>query len=126
MPLNSSPCRLLLLTLLRSSMGPASAQTTIPALDQDGRKGDMARLAKDQAVAKFNAADGDKDGKLSREEVEKAFPYMAENFTKLDKDGDAGKDDVAAAEKRLDGLTKKHTDLIDDLLKHKESELLEV
>ena len=88
MPLNSSPCRLLLLTLLLSSMGPASAQTTIPALDQDGRKGDMARRAKDQAVAKFNAADGDKDGKLSREEVEKAFPYMAENFTKLDKDGD--------------------------------------
>ena len=29
-------------------------------------------------------------------------------------------------EKRLDGFTKKHTDTIDDLLKHKEAELLEV
>ena len=32
----------------------------------------------------------------------------------------------AGAEKRLDGMTKKHTDTIDDLLKHKEAELLEV
>ena len=30
------------------------------------------------------------------------------------------------AEKRLDGLTKKHVDAVDDLLKHKEAELLEV
>jgi ribosome recycling factor len=44
----------------------------------------------------------------------------------MDKDGDVGKDDVTGAEKRLDGMTKKHTDAIDDLLKHKESELLEV
>jgi ribosome recycling factor len=37
-----------------------------------------------------------------------------------------GQDDVTGAEKRLDAATKKHTDAIDDLLKHKESELLEV
>ena len=45
---------------------------------------------------------------------------------KLEKDGEVGKDDVAGAEKRLDGLTKKHVDAIDDLLSNKESELLEV
>ena len=44
----------------------------------------------------------------------------------LEKDGEVGKDDVSGAEKRLDALTKKHVDLIDDMLKHKEAELLEV
>lgn len=42
------------------------------------------------------------------------------------KDGEVGEDDVAHAEKRLDALTKQHVDLIDDVLKHKETELLEV
>jgi len=45
---------------------------------------------------------------------------------KLEKEGHVGKDDVAGAEKRLDALTKKNTDIIDELLKHKEAELLEV
>jgi ribosome recycling factor len=45
---------------------------------------------------------------------------------KLGSDGEVGQDDVTGAEKRLDGMTKKHTDAIDDLLKHKEAELLEV
>ncbi|MFD1945556.1 ribosome recycling factor [Nocardioides aestuarii] len=49
-----------------------------------------------------------------------------QNLEKLEKDGEVGKDDVTGAEKRLDGITKSHTDAIDDLLKHKESELLEV
>ena len=33
---------------------------------------------------------------------------------KLEKDGEVGKDDVTGAEKRLDGITKKHTDAIDE------------
>ncbi|WP_206055763.1 ribosome recycling factor [Nocardioides sp. GY 10127] len=45
---------------------------------------------------------------------------------KLDKDGEAGADEVAAAEKQLDALTKKHVDHIDEMLKAKEAELLEV
>jgi ribosome recycling factor len=52
--------------------------------------------------------------------------HAKQELEKMDKDGEAGKDDVTGAEKRLDGMTKKHTDAIDDLLKHKESELLEV
>lgn len=37
-----------------------------------------------------------------------------------------GEDDVARGEKDLDTLTKKHVDLIDEALAHKESELLEI
>jgi len=49
-----------------------------------------------------------------------------QGLEKLEKDGDAGKDDVTGAEKRLDGITKTHTDKIDEMLKAKEAELLEV
>ena len=44
----------------------------------------------------------------------------------LKKDGEAGDDDIARAEKELDALTKTHVDAIDDALKRKEAELLEV
>jgi ribosome recycling factor len=49
-----------------------------------------------------------------------------QDLERLEKDGEVGKDDVTGAEKRLDGLTKKHTDEIDEMLKHKEAELIEV
>ena len=45
---------------------------------------------------------------------------------KLEKDHEVGQDDVTGAEKRLDGMTKKHTDEIDEMLKNKEAELIEV
>jgi len=45
---------------------------------------------------------------------------------KLQKDGEAGEDDVRRAEKHLDEVTNKHTATIDEILKHKEAELLEV
>ena len=45
---------------------------------------------------------------------------------KLEKDGEVGKDDVTGGEKKLDAITKKHTDAIDEMLKNKEAELLEV
>ena len=63
------------------------------------------------------------DGRVSVRNVRRT---AKQHLEKLEKDGEAGKDDVAAAEKRLEGMTKKHTDTIDDLLKHKEAELLEV
>ena len=49
-----------------------------------------------------------------------------QGLEKLEKDGEVGQDDVTGAEKRLDGMTKSHTDAIDEMLKHKEAELLEV
>ncbi|WP_394942058.1 ribosome recycling factor [Psychromicrobium sp. YIM B11713] len=49
-----------------------------------------------------------------------------ETLDKIVKDGDAGEDEGSRAEKELDSLTKSHTDNIDELLKRKEAELLEV
>ncbi len=49
-----------------------------------------------------------------------------EALDKLQKDGDAGEDDVRRAEKQLDDLTHKHVEHVDEVLKHKEAELLEV
>lgn len=49
-----------------------------------------------------------------------------QGLEKLEKDGEIGKDDLSGAEKRLDAMTKKHTEVIDDMLKNKEAELLEV
>ena len=52
--------------------------------------------------------------------------HAKDELDKLSKDGEAGEDDVRRAEKSLDDLTHKYILQIDDLLKHKESELLEV
>jgi ribosome recycling factor len=52
--------------------------------------------------------------------------HAKQSLEKLDKDHEAGQDEVAGAEKRLEGMTKSHTEKIDEMLKHKESELLEV
>lgn len=49
-----------------------------------------------------------------------------EVLDKMIKDGEAGEDEVRRAEKELDDLTQKHVAKIDELLKHKEAELLEV
>ena len=49
-----------------------------------------------------------------------------DDLAALKKDGLAGEDDLARAEKELDALTKTHVDAIDDALKRKEAELLEV
>jgi ribosome recycling factor len=40
--------------------------------------------------------------------------------------GEVGDDEVARAEKELDGLTRKHVEQVDEALKRKEAELLEV
>lgn len=49
-----------------------------------------------------------------------------ETLDKLVKDGETGEDEVRRAEKELDDTTHKYVAQIDELLKHKESELLEV
>src|SRR5690606_13185590 len=49
-----------------------------------------------------------------------------QTLDRAEKDGEVGQDDVTGAEKKLDSMTKKHTDEIDDMLKKKEAELLEV
>ena len=44
----------------------------------------------------------------------------------MQKDGEVGEDEVRRAEKHLEDVTHKHVEHIDEILKHKEAELLEV
>ena len=49
-----------------------------------------------------------------------------EQLDRLVKDGDAGEDDGRRAEKELDDVTHRYVTVVDELVKHKEAELLEV
>lgn len=49
-----------------------------------------------------------------------------DSIDKLVKDGEIGEDEGTRAEKDLDALTKKHVDSVDEILKKKEAELLDV
>jgi len=49
-----------------------------------------------------------------------------EELDRIVKDGEAGEDDGRRAEKELDDLTHKYVAHVDEILKHKEDELLEV
>jgi ribosome recycling factor len=49
-----------------------------------------------------------------------------DRLNKIQKDGEAGEDDVRRAEKDLEGTTHTYVAQIDELLKSKENELLEV
>lgn len=62
----------------------AYGQTMVPKLDQEGRRGDVARLAKQRAQERFAAIDKNGDGKLSREELEQESAYLAEKFPERD------------------------------------------
>jgi ribosome recycling factor len=52
--------------------------------------------------------------------------HSKDALDKLVKNGDAGEDDVRRAERELDELTHTYVTQVDELLKHKEAELLEV
>ncbi len=84
----------------------------LPELTEDRRK-EYVRLARHKA----------EEGRVSVRNVRR---HAKQALDRLERDGEVGRDDVTGAEKRLDTLTKKHTDTIDELLKHKEAELLEV
>ena len=70
-------------------------------------------------VAKHKAED-------ARVSVRNIRRHAKDALDKLQKDGEAGEDDVRRAEKHLDDLTHKHVERIDEVLKNKEAELLEV
>ena len=69
--------------------GPLCAQSMIPSLDEPGHKGDLARAAKQRSATQFDAADEDKDGRLSLAEVAKTSRYLTDKFDKLDANKDA-------------------------------------
>ena len=87
-------------------------RVVMPQLTEERRK-DYIKLARGKA----------EEGRVSVRNIRR---NAKQQLDKMEKDGDVGKDDVTGAEKRLDGLTKKYVDSIDDLLKHKEAELIEV
>jgi ribosome recycling factor len=87
-------------------------RVSLPELTEDRRK-DYIKMARTKS----------EDGKIAIRNIRR---NAKQALDKLEKDGEVGKDDVTGAEKRLDATTKKHTDEVDDLLKHKEAELLEV
>ena len=90
----------------------AVIRITLPQLTEERRK-EYIKVAKHKA----------EDARIS---VRGARRTAKEALDKMVKDSEVGKDEVVRAEKQLDASTKKHTDAIDEVLKHKEAELLEV
>ncbi len=87
-------------------------RVTIPQLTEERRR-DMVKLAKSKG----------EDGKIAIRNVRRKG---MEQLKKLQKDGDAGEDEVATAEKDLDKLTHTYVAQVDDLVGRKENELMEV
>lgn len=72
-------------------------------------------------------------GKVARHKGEEAKVsirnirrHAKDALDKIMKDGEAGEDEVRRAEKELDEITARHVSTVDEIVKHKEAELLEV
>ena len=63
-------------------------KSTIPEPGEASRKGDMARLAQQKSEERFDAADENRDGQLSRAEVARHLPFFDANFARYDKNSD--------------------------------------
>lgn len=104
--------------LRESDLGvnPNSDGTTIrlnlPQLTEERRR-DYIRLARAKA----------EDGRISVRNIRRR---AKEELDRIVKDGEAGEDEGARAEKELEAVTRRHVDEIDELLRSKEVELLEV
>jgi len=85
---------------------------TIPELTKERRK-EYVKIVKTKG----------EDAKVSIRNIRRK---AKETLDRLVKDGEAGEDEGTRAERELDSLTKAHVDGIDELLKRKEAELLEV
>lgn len=87
-------------------------RVTLPELTEDRRK-EYIKLAKSKA----------EEGRVAVRGVRRG---AKQTLDKAEKDSEISQDDNTGAEKRLDAMTKKHVEQIDELLKNKETELLEV
>lgn len=87
-------------------------RVTFPQLTEERRK-EYIKMAKTKG----------EDAKVAIRNVRRS---VKEALEKLEKDGAISKDDLARSEKDLEKITGDHTSKIDELLKHKEAELLEV
>jgi ribosome recycling factor len=84
----------------------------IPQLSEERRR-EMVKVAKSKG----------EDGKVAIRNIRRK---AKEELDRIAKDGEAGEDEVNRAEKELQALTDKYVAQVDVLVKHKESELLEV
>lgn len=84
----------------------------LPQLTEERRK-EYIKLARHKA----------EEGRVAVRNIRR---HSIESVHKLLKDKEIGEDDSRGAEKLLDAATKKHTDEVDELLKAKEAELIEV
>jgi ribosome recycling factor len=87
-------------------------RVVLPALTEERRK-EYIKMARHKAEE-------------ARVAIRNIRRHSKDHLEKLAKDGEAGEDDVRRAEKALDELTSTHVGLVDDILKHKEAELLEI
>ncbi len=84
----------------------------LPALTEERRK-EYIKMARHKA----------EEGRVSVRNVRR---HAIESVKRLEKDKEIGEDEAVRAEKALDASTKKFVDEIDELLKGKEQDLLEV
>ena len=90
----------------------AVIRVNFPQLTEERRK-DYIKVARTKA----------EDSRISIRNIRRT---AKEAMEKMEKDGEVGKDEAARAEKDLEKSTSDHVAKIDELLKHKEAELLEV
>jgi ribosome recycling factor len=84
----------------------------IPQLSEERRR-EMVKMARGK-------------GEDARVTIRSIRRKAMEELHRIARDGEAGEDEVGRAEKELQGTTDKYVHQIDDLVKHKEAELLEV
>lgn len=87
-------------------------RVAVPQLTEERRR-ELAKQAKSK-------------GEDARVSVRNIRRKAMEELHRIRKDGDAGEDEVGRAEKELDKSTHQYVTQIDELVKHKEGELLEV
>ena len=87
-------------------------RVTVPQLTEERRK-DLVKQAKQKG----------EDGKVAIRNVRR---QGMDALKKIQKDGDAGEDEVQTAEKTLDKTTQSYVAQIDELVAKKEAELMEV
>ena len=87
-------------------------RVVIPQLSEERRR-EMVKIARGK-------------GEDARVTVRNIRRKAMDELHRIVRDGEAGEDEVTRAEKELQGTTDRYVHQIDDLVKHKESELLEV
>jgi ribosome recycling factor len=87
-------------------------RVAVPQLTEERRR-ELAKQAKSKG----------EDAKVSVRSIRRK---AMEELHRIRKDGEAGEDEVGRAEKDLDKTTQQYVTQVEDLVKHKEGELLEV